>query len=428
MKLRRVVSFLLILCLLVTQVIPAVAAQETAEAEASAEIVDSGSCGALGSKNNVTWTLDSEGVLTVSGEGKMRDYFPGWKKHRESIEKVIIEDGVTHIGESAFYLCENLVSAELPESVKSIGSYAFSVCLSLKKITIPQGVTRIEKCTFAACDSLKSVTVPEKLSYIGDSAFEGCKALKSIHIPASVEKIKANAFERTGLQNIFFEGEAPSIGLAAFGSVYANVWYDLNATWTDETRLNYGGDLTWEEIKPLEIITPPKRAYAKLGEIATVSVEAEGNGLSYTWSYRDDPVPQYKNSTVSNGDTYEIEMNPQRHIRRVRCTIRDVHGNKVRTEVVTLRLAATITTQPEDVTVKQGETAEVSLKAVGDELTYTWYYKKPGASEYTKAKSFTGTSYSVKMTDKLNGLEAYCVVEDRYGKTDKSDVVTLSME
>ena len=95
---------------------------------------------------------------------------------------------------------------------------------------------------------------------------------------------------------------------------------------------------------------------------------------------------------------------------------------------VYLRMAATITTQPKSVTVAKGSTAKVTVKAVGDGLTYTWYYKNAGASSFSKTTSFTGTSYSVAMNAARDGRQVYCVVTDKYGKTAKSNTVTLSME
>ena len=86
-----------------------------------------------------------------------------------------------------------------------------------------------------------------------------------------------------------------------------------------------------------------------------------------------------------------------------------------------------ITTQPKSVTVADGAKATVSLKATGDGLTYTWYYKNKGASSFSKTTSFTGNSYSVTMSSSRDGRQVYCVVKDKYGNSVKSDVVTISM-
>ena len=114
---------------------------------AQAEIVDSGTCGADG--DNLTWTVDEDFVLTVSGTGAMADYdgedgeCPPWgSKYHEDIKTVIIENGVTTIGKYAFMEFSSLTNVVIPNSVISIGDSAFNAC-GLTAVTIPTGVTSI---------------------------------------------------------------------------------------------------------------------------------------------------------------------------------------------------------------------------------------------------------------------------------------------
>ena len=107
--------------------------------------------------------------------------------------------------------------------------------------------------------------------------------------------------------------------------------------------------------------------------------------------------------------------------------VEDEYGNTVKYKTVVLRMAATITKHPKTVTVEEGEKAKVTVKAVGDGLTYQWYIKNPGKDSYSKS-SVTSATYSCKMTDAADGRRVYCVVTDAYGKTAKSNTVTLSME
>ena len=113
--------------------------------------------------------------------------------------------------------------------------------------------------------------------------------------------------------------------------------------------------------------------------------------------------------------------------RRVYCVVTDKYGNKVKTKTVVMRMAATITTEPKSVTVAKGKTAKTTVKAVGDELEYQWYVKNPGSDKYTKS-SITSKTYSCTMSSKIDGRKVYCVVTDKYGKTDKSKTVTLYMD
>ena len=120
----------------------------------AAQVINSGSCG-----DNTTWTLDSNGTLTISGTGGIGDYhfvedpmfwsdLAPWYSQRTKIKNVIIEDGVTSIGVAPFLNCSNLTSIIIPDSVTSIGDYAFSGCSSLTDITIPNSVKSMRQYVF----------------------------------------------------------------------------------------------------------------------------------------------------------------------------------------------------------------------------------------------------------------------------------------
>ena len=135
------------------------------------------------------WTLDSEGVLTIS-EG----YNTTYKSYSDSIKTVVIKDGVTSIGNYAFYNCSSLTSVTIPDDVTSIGESAFYSCSSLTSVTIPDDVTSIGDKAFYNCSSLTSITIPNSVTSIGSSAFSGCSSLTSITIPDGVTSIGSSAF------------------------------------------------------------------------------------------------------------------------------------------------------------------------------------------------------------------------------------------
>ena len=97
--------------------------------------------------DGLTWTLYEDGTLTICGTGAMKDYNINDTQspviNHQNVKKVMIEGGVTSIGNYAFYFCENLTSLTLPASVMSIGDSAFDTCRGLTNITIPEGVTNI---------------------------------------------------------------------------------------------------------------------------------------------------------------------------------------------------------------------------------------------------------------------------------------------
>ena len=170
---------------------------------ASAE--SSGNCGDSGS--NVTWSLDDNGTLTISGSGKIEDYRSDidqpWYSNRSDITSVVIEPGVTSIGSLAFYECSNLTSITIPSGLTSIGEQAFGNCTGLTSITIPSGFISIGDYAFWNCTGLTSITIQNGVTSIGTGAFWNCTGLTSITIPSSVTSIGVNVFYNcTGLTDI----------------------------------------------------------------------------------------------------------------------------------------------------------------------------------------------------------------------------------
>ena len=115
-------------------------------------------------------------------------------KNCSSLESVEIPDSVTTIGDSMFSGCSSLTSVEIPDSVTTIGSRAFSGCSSLESIVIPKNVSKIGSSAFKNCSSLESVEIPDSVTTIGDSMFSGCSSLTSVEIPDSVTTIGVYAF------------------------------------------------------------------------------------------------------------------------------------------------------------------------------------------------------------------------------------------
>ena len=162
-------------------------------------IVASGNCGANDDK--LTWTLTSNGTLTISGEGEMKDYADGeWEDRKSEIKKIVIESGVTEIGCSAFTDCTSLTDVVIPDSVTCIDNSAFLRCTNLSEISLPDSVIRLGSGVFEDCTNLKSVRLPQNLTSIPYRFFFGCSRLKSISLPDSVTQIGEAAFGFCDLQ------------------------------------------------------------------------------------------------------------------------------------------------------------------------------------------------------------------------------------
>ena len=119
-----------------------------------------------------------------------------------NLTEIEIPEGVTDIGDEAFYLCYELRSIKIPDSVKAIGYAAFQDCEHLQSIVIPDGVREIEDYTFCNCANLQSIEIPQTVTVIGVHAFSGCGSLQSIEIPDELIVIEDDVFEDCDLQSV----------------------------------------------------------------------------------------------------------------------------------------------------------------------------------------------------------------------------------
>ena len=171
-------------------------------------------------------TLDLDGTLTVSkkaGDGNGAMDGSGYPVElQDYIKKVVIESGVTTIGDDVFISCTALTSVTIPASVTIIGECAFMGCTALSSVTIPDCVTTIGESAFRGCTALSSVTIPASVTTIESGAFDGCTALTSVTIPASVTTIGNAAFDGcTALTSVTIPASVTTIGDAAFRSCTA---------------------------------------------------------------------------------------------------------------------------------------------------------------------------------------------------------------
>ena len=137
--------------------------------------------------------------------------------NNSDVKKIVIEDGVTSIGDYAFRGCSSLTSITLPDSVTSIGDCAFVFCVGLSSITLPDSVTSIGDSAFKNCSSLTSITIPDRVTSIEPYAFDNCSSLTSITIPNSITSIGASAFYNCrSLTSITIPDRVTSIESRAF--------------------------------------------------------------------------------------------------------------------------------------------------------------------------------------------------------------------
>ena len=177
-----------------------------------------GSCG-----SGLTWTYnDASKTLTISGSGAMNDFDFGsypipWYDHSWEITKIVLSDGITKIGQNAFYQCTAITKIEIPDSVEIIESYAFCRCWGLVSVKLGSGLKTIGNYAFNQCNVLNKIEIPDSVQSIGVQAFSACEALTNAHIGDGVQSISQEAFSGcTNLTDVYFGKNIVSIGNSAF--------------------------------------------------------------------------------------------------------------------------------------------------------------------------------------------------------------------
>ena len=211
---KRFVSLLLAISMIFS-LMPVSAVTAFAESENGGEVttVDSGYCGADNGGENLKWTLDNNGVLTISGSGAMKDYTwdenvrLDWYVRKKDIRSVVLDNRITHIGNYAFDKCTNIESVRytgytgnagvaLPESVTTIGVHAFSDTGVTGTLKLPEHLTEIDSLAFYHCRKLNGeLKLPDTVKEIGGVAFNRCGFTGKLKLPASLENIGNDAFE-----------------------------------------------------------------------------------------------------------------------------------------------------------------------------------------------------------------------------------------
>ncbi|MBQ8767280.1 MAG: leucine-rich repeat domain-containing protein [Clostridia bacterium] len=176
----------------------------------------SGTCG-----DNLVWELDeATGVLTVSGTGEMYDYDGGlktpWYGLGSSVEKIVIGEGVTSVGNHAFKSCSGS-EVTISDTVETIGKYAFYGMTGLEKLSLGANVKTIEEYAFYCAYNLEQLVLPEELVTIGKFAFSHLRAIEELIIPDNVTTISDYAFSHCySIRKIYIGDSVDSFPLRAF--------------------------------------------------------------------------------------------------------------------------------------------------------------------------------------------------------------------
>ena len=226
-NIRRIVSILMSAVLLFTTLVTA-----------NMSIVfaaTSGSCG-----TNATWNYNtSTKTLTISGTGATKDYRDTnnkllgteqapWIDYKSEIRTVVVNEGITEIGDYAFFECTALTSVSLPNTLTKLDGWGaaaanvdktygcFQACSALTTITLPDSLTEIESYVFNGCTALTKIVIPNNVTTIGKYAFFECSALERVTFGINVESIGDNCFRKSGLKRVYWNDKITSIPNYAF--------------------------------------------------------------------------------------------------------------------------------------------------------------------------------------------------------------------
>ena len=279
-----------------------------------AEDWGSGDCG-----DNMTWVLDGDGTLTISGSGEMYDYGSAgpWQQYGVYMRKIVVGDNVTSIGRYAFADLELVTEVQLPDSVTKINDYAFDGCTDLATFDIPSNVTHIGNYAFNDCTNLRSVTIPTGVTAIGYGVFSYCKRLASVTMHDGITSIGGNAFSQCyALSSIDIPEAMEIIAQGAFDGCNAlkTVRYGGSAAqWKALTISDYNTCLTSAQIEcgkvdPIAVTAVPQHKYVGCGNSGTkapADCYVDDDGVYYVV---DSDAAQNTITLTNSGETFQARL------------------------------------------------------------------------------------------------------------------------
>ena len=434
-----------------------------------------GKCG-----ENVTFKLDLEDGLGIEGTGDMYDWEAHgspWTKdlideeegftenYTNEVGKVTIGEGVTSIGNYAFYGCFNCKRVSIPTTITRIGENAFYMCV-MTGITLPEGLESIGDDAFRSCEKLTSIELPQSLTALGAGAFRNCTALTTITVPEKVTKIGEDTFrDCSGLNSITFPKGVTEVGACAFENCTALTdvyfggskadWNKINVHDKNESLLNaeihYAE--TTESISEAEVEAIPDQTYTGSAISPAVTVKLGGatlvKGTDYTVSYKNNVNVGTATVTITGKGDYTGTKTATFKIKAASISGAEIsaiedqtYTGEAITPEVTVTLGAKTLTKDTDYTVAYSDntnagTATVTITGKGNytgtkTASFTILAKPLSGAKVSGIKTKTYTGKALKQSPKVE-LDGTTLVNDTdyklsYKKNKAAGKATVTIE
>lgn len=360
--------------------------------------VQTGSCGP-----NATYTYEN-GMLTISGDGGMKDYGrpeeTPWYKYRDEVTAVIVTDGITGVGNLAFYDMKNLFSASFPSSMKAIGEYAFSNCERLTAVTLPASLQSIGTRAFERCTSISNIKIPSNVTNIGSGAFYRCYGLTAITVPKSVKTMGDSVFAYcTGLITADIKADIEEIPLWTFYGCRSLTKVSFAAKITDVGENALAGcdsltSLTFNNKQQniSEIKNNSSSANAEIPEATTDSSDTSADSTT------DDPQPTIQ-PTVSPQSTASAS---QKEVTATENAVITVTKPQAETEM----LVADVVVENKD-GVKEAVTKLNELQEQYESMVVNIQLKHSNILDKSVIKQFAGKNVILNVTTLQNSMWSF---------------------
>ena len=213
-----------------------------------------------------------------------------------------------------------------------------------------------------------------------------------------------------------------------------------NATWDGIQLYCYVKDSSGKTVQSetikitvtqkIKITTQPTNKTINLGDSVTLSLKAEGSGLTYQWYFKKAGQTSFSKWNNRTHASETVTPNDTWNGIQLYCIVKDSAGNQVKSNTITVTVnqECKIVTQPTDKTINLGDSVTLSLKAQGSGLTYQWYFKKVGQTSWNKWNNRTHASETVTPNATWDGIKLYCLVKDASGNSVNSKVITVTVK